>query len=295
VTEIETKSSIDLQRFYTDELKITNIVEDSESIEIHMKSQKHSHRCVGCGREMHAYHATYARTVQDFPIMQKNVTLKIVAYNYYCSDEHCATTTFAEDYHGFVGRSGRMTERLEEFIRILALKTNCEGAAAICKAMGIRVSGDTIIRMLRKMADVIPPIVSETIGVDDFAYRKGQTYCTVICDEATHAPIEVLDGRDGSALREWLQKNKQVKKVTRDRAGAYAKAISDALPQAMQIADRFHLHQNLLKAVKEALKHELPNQIPIPNDPEAMAAEPDIEPDKKNSGRRNVSSRIAPV
>ena len=154
-----------------------------------------------------------------------------------------------------------MTDRLEDFIRTLSFETNCEGAAAICKEMGIKVSGDTIIRMLRKLSD--KPLIqcSEAIGVDDFAYRKGQTYCMVICDVATREPVDILDGRDGDALREWLKRNKQVKKVTRDRAGAYAKAISEELPEAMQIADRFHLHQNLLKAVKEALKHELLNNI----------------------------------
>jgi len=104
-----------------------------------------------------------------------------------------------------------------------------------------------------------------SIGIDDFAYRKGQTYCTIICDGESHQPIEVLEGRDGEALREWLKNNRQVKKVTRDRAGAYAKAISDILPEAMQIADRFHLHQNLPTAVKEALKGVLPNEIEIPN------------------------------
>lgn len=72
----------------------------------------------------------------------------------------------------FIGRSGRMTDRLEGFIMMLALETNCEGAAAICKEMGIKVSGDTIIRMLRKLVDkpIAPP--NDAIGVDDFAYRK---------------------------------------------------------------------------------------------------------------------------
>ena len=261
-------------------MKITRIVEDERMLTIFMKSRKHSHHCLNCGQEMNVYHATYVRTVQDLPIFQKNVTLKITAYDYYCLCETCDTKTFAEDYGKFIGRSGRMTDRLENFIRMLALETNCEGAAAICKAMEIKVSGDTIIRMLRKLTD--KPIIqcSDAIGVDDFAYRKGQTYCTVICDAATHEPVDILDGRDGDTLREWLKRNKHVKKVTRDRAGAYAKAISDELPEAMQIADRFHLHQNLLKAVKEALKHELPNNIAIPNDRESTPSE--IKPSKKN-------------
>lgn len=76
---------------------------------------------------------------------------------------------------------------------------------------------------------------------------------------ATHEPIDILNGRDGNTLREWLKRNRQSKIVTCDRAGVYAKAISYVLPESMQIADHFHLHQNLQRAVKEALKHELPN------------------------------------
>jgi len=276
-------SNIDMQMFYPASLKITDIAEDERSLTISMKSQQHGHACLKCGQVMGIYHATYVRTVQDLPIFNKNVILKITAYDYFCSNDVCETKTFAEEYGSFVGRSGRMTDRLEDFVRTLALETNCEGAAAICKEMGIMISGDTIIRILRKLADQPPPPCGEAIGVDDFAYRKGQTYCTVICDATTHQPVEVLDGRDSDALREWLKRNKQVKKVARDRAGAYAKAISEELPHAMQIADRFHLHQNLLKAVKEALKHELPRNIAIPNHPESLLSAPI---DSKKNGTR---------
>ena len=271
---------MDLQHFYPDSLRIIRTVEDERALIIYIKSQKHSHQCPNCGQKMHVYHATSTRTVQDLPVFQKNVTLRITAYDYFCLNESCETRTFAEDYGQFIGRSGRMTDRLEAFIRTLALETNCEGAAAICKEMGIRVSGDTIIRILRKMTDTPCLECGDTIGVDDFAYRRGRTYCTVICDIATHKPVDILNDRDGNTLREWLKRNKQVKKVTRDRAGAYARAISDELPEAMQIADRFHLHQNLLKAVKEALKYELPNNIAIPNSPVTPPME--ANDDKKN-------------
>jgi len=258
-------SSIELQSFYPESLQIIKIEETTEQIKITMKSRKHSHHCPKCGNASEKYHSVYMRTVQDLPIYQKNVILRIKAYKYDCENEDCELLSFAEDYDGFIGRSDRMTDRLENFIRTLALETNCEGAAAICKELGIRTSGDTIIRALRKLCGEPAARCGETIGVDDFAYRKGMTYCTVICDGETHKPIEVLDGRDGIALKEWLRENKHVKKVTRDRAGTYAKAISEALPGAMQIADRFHLHHNLLTAVKDALSGAVPNEIMIPN------------------------------
>lgn len=100
--------------------------------------------------------------------------------------------------------------------------------------------------------------VGERIGIDDFAYKRRHTYGTVIVDGETHVPITLLDGRNGESLREWLKNNKHDKVVTRDRASAYAKVIAEELPDAMQVADRFHLHQNLLETIKKALNHELP-------------------------------------
>jgi transposase len=215
---------------------------------------------------MESYHGTYIRTAQDLPILGKKVILKIAAYEYYCKNDECGVKSFAEDYEGFIGKSERMTQRCEDLIKVVAYETNCEGAAVICGKIGIKVSGDTIIRMLKNAAENKPAVkCSETIGVDDFAYRRGKTYCTIICDGESHEPIEILDGRDGVTLKEWLAENKHIKKITRDRTGAYAKAISDILPQTMQIADRFHLHQNLFTAVKEALNNAVPNEIPIPN------------------------------
>ena len=87
---------------------------------------------------------------------------------------------------------------------------------------------------------------------------------TVIVDEATHAPIAVLDGRDGESLKKWLKQNQHVTTVTRDRASAYAKAVEEILPDCMQIADRFHLHQNLMDAVNKVLNRTIPATTAIP-------------------------------
>ena len=263
---MKTLSTIKLDGFYPESLKINNVIESINQITIGLKSQKHSHTCRKCGEEMESYHGTYIRTVQDLPILGKKVILKITAYDYYCKNIECSVTSFTEDFEGFIGKSERMTCRCEELIKAIAYETSCEGASVICGKIGLKISGDTIIRMVKK-ADAKRPVAkcSDTIGIDDFAYKKSHTYCTIICDGESRKPIEILDGRDGETLRDWLCENKHIKKVTRDRAGAYAKAISDILPEAMQIADRFHLHQNLFTAVKEALQSILPNNMPIPN------------------------------
>jgi transposase len=220
--------------------------------------------------------ATHVRIIQDLPIFCKHVSLRITGYDFRCDNEVCERKAFADDYAEFVGRYERMTSRLGNFILVLAMETSCEGAANICHAMGIKISGDTIIRMLRKLNTAPASLCSDTIGVDDFAYRKGRNYCTVICDGETHRVIDIIEGRDGEGLREWLKQNRHVKRVTRDRASAYARAVSDILPDAMQVADRFHLHQNLLNAIKEALKRELPDKVAVPLPLEEEAHSEDV-------------------
>lgn len=109
------------------------------------------------------------------------------------------------------------------------------------------------------------------IGIDDFAFKKRHTYETIIVDEKSHRPIAILDGRDGKSLRQWLKDNKKIRTITRDRANAYAKVIAEELPDIMQVADRFHLHQNLLEAIKKTLNREVPVTIAIPHENEAVS------------------------
>ena len=119
--------------------------------------------------------------------------------------------------------------------------------------------------------------------MDDFVFKKRHTYGRIIVDEATHHPVAILDGRDGNTLKEWLSKNKHVKAVTRDRASAYSSAITEILPDAMQIADRFQLHQNLLEAIKNTVNSELPVDIRIPSDYDSRENTSEDETGKKNA------------
>jgi len=103
--------------------------------------------------------------------------------------------------------------------------------------------------------------------------------------------VAVLDGRDGKILREWLKNNKHVKAVTRDRASAYAKVIAEELPNAMQIADRFHLHQNLLEAVRKSIGREIPATIAISSPDSRIRTEDsqktDLSTDSGSAGKKN--------
>lgn len=133
--------------------------------------------------------------------------------------------------------------------------------------MNLKTSGDSVIHLLTKRYKLQEEYnCGSVIGVDDFAFKKRHTYGTIIVDGSTHKPVAILDGRDGGTLKEWLTKNKHVKTVTRDRASAYASAIQEIFPDAMQVADRFHLYQNLLEAIKNTVNSIVPVDIKIPKD-----------------------------
>lgn len=269
VLKLNENDALFLSSFYPKEVKINQVIENNSGISIFLKSMTHNHVCPKCEQTTKSYHSTYRRRIQDLPILGKSVYLNVTAYRYKCENSSCDQKVFSEELSGFTGKYRRMTSRLEDFIISLALNTSCEGTARICKQMNINISGDTVIKILLRNAQSIDPKCGEFIGVDDWAYKKGHTNGTIICDGVSHKPIALMDGRDGSALKEWLKNNQHIKIITRDRASSYAKAIVEALPQAMQIADRFHLHQNLLKAIKDALGREVPARIMISSEDSA--------------------------
>lgn len=262
-----TTSRLSLQHFYPAELEITDILETADKIIIKLKSHTHTCTCPSCNSISTQYHATYLRKVQDLPILGKTTELNIRAYEYQCENPDCPVTSLAESFDGFLNHRSRMTERLEDFICTLALESSCEGCSRVCQAMGIRISGDSVIRLLLKRYAAQPEAVcGSVVGVDDFAFKKRDTYGTIVVDASTHKPVAILEGRDSNTLKEWLKQNQHIKTITRDRAGAYASAINEVLPGAMQIADRFHLHQNFLEIVQSVLQGIIPANIKIPNE-----------------------------
>lgn len=277
-------AALNLDKFYpTELLRITEIIVDITKIKIHIKSVTESCECPECKQISNQYHGTYIRKVQDLPILGKQVELEITAHEYNCENDSCKVSTIAETYNGFLNYYSRMTERCADFISTLALETSCEGCSRICKEMGISISGDSVIRLLLKcFENQAPAECGEIVGIDDFAFKKRNTYGTIIVDEKSHSPIAILDGRDGKTLRQWLKGNQHIKAVTRDRASAYAKVISEELPDVMQIADRFHLHQNLLDAVKGALNRAVPANITVVHESHVAESVKNCDACKKN-------------
>ncbi|WP_133582411.1 transposase [Aureibacillus halotolerans] len=138
--------------------------------------------------------------------------------------------------------------------------------------------------------------------MDDFAFRKGHDYGTLLCDLTTHAPIDVLPDRNEETVKEWFQKRPFIQLVTRDWSQSFQKEIKRALPYTQHISDRFHLVHNLGSLLKRILQKSLPNRIPKeptvqpvssePTDPVKQVRDPENgQKARKRSGRSHSGSK----
>jgi transposase len=114
------------------------------------------------------------------------------------------------------------------------------------------VSAPTLLRLLRQVICTVPRSV-RILGVDDWAWKKGQTYGTILVDLERRCPIELFPDRKEETLTAWLLTHPEIEVISRDRAGEYAAAAKKGAPQAQQVADKFHILKNLREGLKELL------------------------------------------
>lgn len=256
--------------------------EDENTVHLFIKSKPHSVKCPVCGQESRKLHATYERVLQDTPIHCKQTFLHANVYKYECENPSCDRKVFMEDLP-FAKASQVRTDALNSLILGVSMFLSNEGASKVLALLGVQVSNDTIQRLYDRIEFIDDPDV-EAVGIDDVAIRKGQTYATAVYDLKDHHLIALLEGRDAQTLTGWLKNHPKIRLVARDRASAYAAAINAVLPDCVQVADRFHLLQNLLEHLKDIFKAEMPSSVYIKNG-KILAQKPEKiwrekEPDK---------------
>lgn len=248
--------------FKYEDYEIVNYTEDN-TINIYLKSKLKTCKCHKCGMISNSYHSTYTRRIQDTPIHNTETWLNVSAYEFVCLNDKCDVKTFTEELP-FARKNKVKTDALIQFILSISIFLSSTSASLILSLLGAKASSDSIDDLIKNIEIKDNPDIEE-IGIDDVAIRKGQEYATAIYDMKNHSLLALFEGRDADSVKEWLKGHKKIKVVARDRASSYAMAISEILPECIQVADRFHLFENLIKHLKDIFYEEMPEKIFIKN------------------------------
>ena len=221
--------------------------------------------CPDCGIRSRHRHGHRARSLADLPIQGRKVTVKMTLLRWQCRHQACKRRTFSDQHHALASAYAHRTSRMAEIVGLVGHGMGGRPAEKLLHRLGIPISDTTILRQLKRdTSGTAQDDDVQVLGIDDWSWRRSSHYGTIMVDLEKRAVVDILDDRSVESVKTWLQERPSIKVVSRDRCGVYAQAAREGAPQAKQVADRFHLVQNLRAAIKAQMaKYGHANVRPI--------------------------------
>jgi transposase len=209
--------------------------------------------CPRCQVASSARHSSYQRRFWDLPIQGRPVRITLRVGRWQCRNAECGQSIFTERLPGIVDPGARQTRRAAGILRLLGHGVGGRPGERLAGRLGFAGSRATILRHLIRHQSLPDNSAPRVVGLDEWASRKGLHYGTIAVDLERRTVIDVLPDRSAVSTAAWLAKRPSIELIARDRDGLYADASRQGAPQAKQIADRFHLVQNLRAAIERQL------------------------------------------
>lgn len=236
---------------------MTDFIVCKKQVLLHAKFRTRKHKCPKCKTSSTSIKGRYTRIISHLSIGDLPCNIELTVRKFRCKNKNCIQKVFSEN-RPYFPKYSRRSQAVDDIYNKISIELSGRKGVNISKLMGLKISKSTLIRLANNQSLLQVPINLEVVGIDDFAIKKGLTYGTILIDNATSRPLDVLPSRKKEDVVDWLTKvklNNDIKIFTRDRASSYSSAINDIFPKSMQVADRFHLHTNLSDALATLYKN----------------------------------------
>jgi len=238
-------------------ITVEQIMHDDTDIVLVARTRRCIVPCPVCGQPATRVHSWYIRSLRDLPWQGLAVRMDLHTRRWFCDNSSCPRRIFTERLPTVAAPFSQRTTRLSTIVLIFGVAVGGAPGARLLAELGIPISGVTLLRAV--MATALPDSgAPQVLGVDDWCRRKGRTYGTILVDMEQHRPVDLLLGREAAPLARWLGDHPEVDVICRDRAGAYADGARQGAPEAVQVADRWHLLKNLGEALERLLQRHHP-------------------------------------
>ena len=227
-----------------DNLELVDVQIAEHRLTVTVVSTVTAAHCPDCRTRSVRIHSRYTRTVADLPWSSYVLRLQLRTYRFFCDHAACGRQTFAHRFGPALPAYARRTQRLTTRLRTIAFATTAQGGARLAHQLAMPISPRTLLRLMHATPPAPRP-APQAVGIDDWAWKKGRTYGTICVDLDRHQPLDLLPERAPEPVVAWLQTQPAIAVVARDRGSTYIDAATRGAPQALQVADRFHLLQNL--------------------------------------------------